>query len=241
MFDKLKELLGDNTEAISELSSISDNYSKLIERADKADNLVSNLKEEKSKMKSFIAATKTALNIEEGEELSSETVNSKFDTIKTKLKSTGSKKEQDLMDQIANYEKVVSTLKSEKEEVITTSKANELDRLLEIELLNSTQGIDTHNDDSAKVIRDLLKSGLSYEDGSSVYRNNEGSIVKGADGITNKSLSDTLDELKDNERYSYLFKSKKTPGTGTETADNGKGDIEDDSIEARMARRAAAK
>jgi len=218
-FKKLLEIVGDNAEAKAEISKLQANYTQLTNEVQGFESKINDLKQSRDKYKEKLALFKKSLKIEEGEELNEDTISKKLGNVKGEVKQEASEIEKALKAEIAELEKTIENLKNEYEEKIGETKKTLLDKEIDIQLFKNTAGINAVNAKAQNIIISELKKGLEFdENGNLVYKTKEGTTLR-KDGVP-MTLVQKLEEIKNSEDFSFLFKSEAQSGSGLKTGRN---------------------
>ena len=221
MFEALQKLLVENPGALAELSKIKGNYDSLSTEVSTLEGKLSEAITKKDKYKNFTKSVKGKLGIEEGEELTEDTLNSKIEVLKESLGATSGEKEKVLKLELLKLEEAVKTAKLEAQDEVARVNGSVLESKLELELYKTTSGVSAVNERAHKMIIDELKAGAVFEEGKIVFKGQDGTTVR-QNGVA-MTLNEKLEGIKSSEDMSFLFKSDAKSGSGTHTGDSGTG------------------
>lgn len=237
MFKTLLELLKDNQEALAEAKKIQSNYDTLSSEVATLEAKLNEAITKRDKYKRFTKSVKNKLNIEEGEELNDDTLNTKFNSILDSKEKDISEKEKIYKLEIEKLEKEIEKSKEEAQQEVVRVNKNVLDSKLELELYKTTTGINAVNKKASQIIIDELKNGATFEDGKIVYKDKDGTTIR-KNGVA-LTLSQKLEDIKSSEDYSFLFKSNASSGSGLNTGNNSNSNSNESEFTRRKREQAA--
>jgi hypothetical protein len=215
MFGTLRSLLVGNDAALAELGNVEAAYNKVAGEITVIEGKLTDAITKRDKYKGFAKSVKDQLGIEEGEELSSETLSSKISVLTSSKDATIQEKERLFKLEMTKLEDVIKQKDEAIVNVSNDANTKALNTAIELELYKTTAGISAVNERAHAMIIQELKSGATIEDGVIVFKN--------ADGTTNRTngipttLAGKLEAIKTSEDMSFLFKASVNSGSGTQT------------------------
>lgn len=213
MFEKLREFVGDNSEALKLIDTIEGTTSDNVQKINDLETKVAAVTETRDRYKSGNALVKSILGVD--------TVNE--ETIKEAIKSLqGNKGDDQSKAEIDNLKGLLEAVKGEKDTLKSEYEGKLHSMALDNALANAGLGANVANEAMYKIVADIVREGAVFEDGQIRYKTSDGATVYGKDK-TPLTLESKIEHLKSDPNYLNLFKADVAGGTGTPTTTGGNG------------------
>lgn len=219
MFTKIKELVTDE-KVLELLNEVEDKFNLVSEELKKNDKKIVDMDLSRQKYKNFTKNVKEVLGIEENEELSIETLNSKISKLKT---HTDSDTENLLKKDIENLQKQIKENEKAFNDKIT-SKDKELFKIkFDVRGKDALKNIKFKSDKAYEFIYGELIKGAEFDPelNDFVYKNEDGTPKRNKD-TSNYTIEQRAEEIKTSGDYDDFFVADVQSGSGTGQA-NGSG------------------
>ena len=201
MTDTLKTLLGDNQALINEVSGYETSATN---NAEKVQVLERDIKQAVDKRQELKELIRNATGLSEVSEEALSKLSNGDEALKSELST--------LQDRLQSV--------TDERDGMGSKHSLELNKRDMTDILRN-MGIDSQvwNNDALNAVRDMMLNGASYESGSFVYRNEDGSTIYGS-GSNPLTVAEKLTEIRESENV-YQFK----PATGAGGGDSKGGNI----------------
>lgn len=203
-FKKLRELLGENSEALKMIDTLEGNSSTNVETISRLERSITDITETRDKFKSGNSLVKKVLGLDQ---LNETTLEDALALLKGNKGDDASKAE------IENLKGLIEKANSDASDSKNGYESQIQTMALENAIANSGIGADVANKEMLTIVMGLVKQNATYEDGKIVYKNN-GTTVFDAD---NKpvTIESRVNALKSDVNYAGLFKADSNGGSGT--------------------------
>ena len=195
-----------NEEIVNAVNGIKESYKSNLDRITFLEKDLQKSIEKRDGIKNLV---KSKLGVEELSEESIESVLSKY-------------KSKDNNAELENMNKVIETLKGEKEALSSEYRNTVNGYKLEKQLASLGAFEDTESAKAYDIVLSEINKRVSFDDGGNVvFKDKEGITIRNTDGSP-MSLSDMYKQIKDSEEYSFLFKTRRSKsGSGASGSSNG--------------------
>lgn len=195
-FKELKELLGENSDAVSFVDTLETNTTNNVERINALEKSLDDTKTTRDKYKQGNSLVKSLLGLEQINE----------DTLNDFLSNNKGKTDETLSAELKNLKDMLEKTTTEKESIVSEYE-NKIGKMaLDNEIALSGVGTLFQNEEMYKLGMGVIKQGATFENGEIVYKNEDGTTVY--NGSSPMNLKDKVESLRSNPSYSGLFKGQ---------------------------------
>jgi len=205
MFEKIKALVGDNTEALQEITAVEEAVKQNVETINTLERKVADISETRDKYKAGNSLVKSVLGVDAVNE----------DTLKEAIKTLKDGKSDDMsMAEIKNLKDLLAKATDEKQSITSQYESKLQNMALDNAIFNAGLGANVANEEMYNIVAGIVRNGAVFDNGEVVYKNADGSTVYGSD---NKPLTikSKIEQIKSDANYAGLFKPDTASGSGT--------------------------
>ena len=201
-YKQLMELVGDNSEAVTFIQSMETNATTNVETINNLERSIVDIKSTRDDFKKGNTLVKSLLGLEHINE----------ETIGDFLKSKNGKGDEAITAELENVKSLLANAENEKNGITSDYESKIQKMALDNEIAQSGVGASFANDSMYKLGLNLIKDGATYENGSIVYKNSDGTTAY--NGSNPMGIKDKIESLKSDANYAGLFKPETNNGGG---------------------------